>query len=99
MFAEALPVLRDAICDVFGDGSVILERVVNRERIPVTAAVHILSGDPAVRAQALISIASLGVTPERGDILEQGNQRYAVIGVESDEIFWTLSLRLSAVMP
>lgn len=95
LFADALPVLQDALLLTYGDSSAVYRVAENGDRFPVTAIIRPITGDDAT-TQALIARNGIPVTPRTADAIEQDDLVYSISGVQFDDIFWTLSLRLMA---
>jgi hypothetical protein len=93
LFADALPVLQDALLLTYGDSSAIYRAIANNDRIPITAIIRPMTGDDAT-TRALIAQNGIPITPVKGDVIEHGGFTYAVSDVQFDETFWILAIRM-----
>lgn len=93
LFADALPVLQDALLLTYGDSSAVYRVAENGDRLPITAIIHPMTGDDAT-TRALIAQDGIAITPVKGDVIEHGGFTYAVSDVQFDETFWVLAIRM-----
>lgn len=94
-FADALPVLQDALLFNYGDSSAVYRAADNGDRFPVAAIIRpFVKNEPTT--QALIAQSGIPIAPKRGDMIETGALIYAIVDIASDETFWMLSVRLKS---